>query len=88
MVLLAMMISSPISAGFALIGSIVSVFTAIALGVDKEQIYQGIWNESAIQTSIAIGAIFFVPISVKHGFFTIMASFFSTVIHGAVKHFL
>lgn len=84
LILVATFISSPISAFFALTGSIVSLLTGICLGVDPNYLYSGQWNESAVLTSIAIGSIFFVPNSWKHIFFTVLGAIFSSIIQGAI----
>jgi urea transporter len=79
-----MFISSPISAAFALTGSVISLVVGIGLGVDPDYLYSGQWNESAVLSSIAIGSIFFVPNSWKHFIFTILCAVFSSIIQGAI----
>ena len=55
-----MCICSPISGGFALLGSSLATLTALGLGASSESVYQGLWGYSAVLSSIAIGGMFFV----------------------------
>jgi urea transporter len=75
-----MIICSPISAIFAFGAGIISVCTALMLGVDPHLIYDGHFSESPILTAIGLGGIFFVANSKKHLAFTMIASFFCTII--------
>ena len=86
--LVGMAICSPISAGFALLGSSVATLTALGLGASSTTVYAGLWGYSAVLSSIAIGGIFFVANSVSCFVFTILAAVFSAIIHGAVASFM
>ena len=86
--LIGMMICSPISAGFALLGSIVSTLTALGLGASSSSVYAGLWGYSASLSSIAIGGMFFVANSYKTLLYAILAAIYSGIIHGAVSSFL
>lgn len=62
--LVGMAICSPISAAFALLGSIVSTLTALGLGASPASVYAGLWGYSAVLSSIAVGGLFFVANSI------------------------
>jgi len=81
-------VCSPISAFFALLGSIVSTLTALGLGASAASVYAGLWGYSAVLSSIAIGGMFFVANSVTLFVYAILAGVFSAVIHGAVASYM
>jgi urea transporter len=83
-----MLISSPISAFFALLGSTVSTLTAIGLGASTKTLYAGLWAYSAVLTSIAIGGMFFVMNRRSTFFYTVLAAIITCIIHGATSSFL
>lgn len=86
-VFLAMAICSPISACAALAGSIISMLTAVALGMDAENLYQGSWAFSAIMTSITLGGMFFVLNSKKSIIFAILGTMLTVITQSAVDSF-
>lgn len=86
--LIGMAICSPISAGFALLGSVVSTLTALGLGASSSSVYMGLWGYSASLSSIAIGGMFFVVNSYKTVCYAILAAVYSAIMHGAVGSFL
>ena len=86
--LVGMAVCSPISAGFALLGSSVATLTALGLGASSTSIYAGLWGYSAVLSSIAIGGMFFVANSITCVSYTILAALFSAVVHGAVASFM
>ena len=86
--LVGMAICSPISAGFALLGSTVSTLTALGLGASATSVYQGLWGYSAVLSSIAVGGMFFVANSFTLLAYAILAAVFSAVIHGSMVSIL
>ncbi len=86
--LVGMAVCSPISAFYALVGSIVSTLTALGLGATPASIYAGLWGYSAVLSSIAVGGMFFVANSFTHFSYTVLAALFSAVIHGAIASLL
>lgn len=81
-------ICSPIGAASTLLGTTVSTLTAIALGASPAEVYYGLWGFSAVLSAIAVGGMFFVLDSFSALLYTVFASYFSAVIHGAVKSFM
>jgi len=51
---------SPIISFYALFGSIVSILTAMGMGVNQSNLYAGLWGFSGSLSSIALGGNFFV----------------------------
>lgn len=83
-----MFICSPISSGFALLGSAVGVLTGLWLGVTPASLYAGLWGFSAVLTSIAIGGMFFVVNRFSTFAFAVIAAMITAIIHGATGAFL
>ena len=83
-ILAGMAICSPISAGFALLGSSISTLTALGLGVSSASVYMGLWGYSAALSSIAVGGMFFVANSFTLFLYAVLAAIFSAVIHGGM----
>lgn len=86
--LIGMLFCSPISAGFALLGSFVSTLTALGLGASADSVYAGLWGFSATLTAIAIGGMFFVMNTWSAFFYTIASCVFTSIMHGATASFM
>ena len=86
--LIGIAVCSPISALFALMGSIVSTLTALGLGATPASVYAGLWGYSAVLSCIAIGGMFFVANSMTNFFYAVFAGVFSAIIHGAVASYM
>jgi len=87
-ILVGMAVCSPISAGFALLGSVISTLTALGLGASSTSVYMGLWGYSAVLSSIAVGGMFFVANSLSLFIYAILASIFTAIIHGAIASLL
>lgn len=86
--LVGMAVCSPISAFFALLGSIVSTLTALGLGASAASVYAGLWGYSAVLSCIAVGGMFFVANSFTLFVYVIFAGVFSAIFHGALASVL
>ena len=87
-ILIGMCFCSPISAVFALLGSVISTLTALGLGASSASVYAGLWGYSASLTSIAIGGMFFVMNSYKTLVYAVLAACYSGIVHGAIASLL
>lgn len=87
-ILVGMAVCSPISAGFAFLGSAISTLTALGLGASSTSVYMGLWGYSAVLSSIAVGGMFFVANSFSLFIYAILASIFTAIIHGAIASLL
>jgi len=87
-ILVGMAVCSPISAGFALLGSVISTLTALGLGASSTSVYMGLWGYSAVLSSIAVGGMFFVANSLSLFIYAILASIFTAITHGAIASLL
>ena len=83
-----MCISSPLSALFALLGSVICVLTAMGLGADASSIYAGLWGFSGALTAIAIGGIFIYMNKLEAFLYFVLASISTVIIHGATIAYL
>lgn len=86
--LIGMALCSPISAGFALMGSFVSTMTALGLGASTQSVNEGLWGFSATLTSIALGGNFFVLNSWACFLYAVVGSMFTAIMHGATAGFM
>ncbi|XP_015116209.1 urea transporter 2 [Diachasma alloeum] len=57
---LAMLIYSPTTALFSLIGAIIGSLSALGLGVPHESVYSGLWGYNSLLSSCSLGGIFLV----------------------------
>jgi urea transporter len=60
LILAGIAICSRIAAAFALVGSIVGMLTALAVGADGYAIYHGLWGFNPVLCAMAIGGVFYV----------------------------
>lgn len=60
LVVAGMAICSRIAAGFALLGSVVGLLTALAAGADGFDVYHGLWGFNSVLSAVAIGGVFYV----------------------------
>lgn len=86
--LIGMFLCSPLSAGFALLGSFISTLTALGLGASTESVNDGLWGFSATLTSIAIGGMFYVMNSWTAFFYTVVSCVFTSIMQGATASFM
>jgi urea transporter len=60
LIVAAMAVCSRIAAGFALVGSLVGLLVALAVGADGFAAYHGLWAYNSVLCAIAVGGVFFV----------------------------
>jgi solute carrier family 14 (urea transporter) len=73
MILAGVAVCSPISSLFALLGSTVGLVCAVALGVDAQEIFAGLWGYNAVLGCVAMGGVFYI-LSVKVAVLAVMCS--------------
>ncbi len=83
LILAAVFLCSPISAGIGLMGSAISVIVAIALGIDLQSVYLGLWGFNSVLTSIALGGIFYAPLPGSIGI-ALLAALVCALLHGGL----
>jgi urea transporter len=76
-------INSLRGAAFALIGSIVSLGTALVFGANAAAIASGLFGFSAVLTAMAVGAVFARP-SFRGTLYAILATIFTVVVQAAL----
>lgn len=81
--LVAIAVSSLRGALFAIIGSVVSLATAIAFGAKGASIQAGLYGFSAVLTAMAVGAVFNQP-SVQVTLYAILATVFTVIVQAAL----
>ena len=81
-------IGSPISAGFVALGSLISTATCVALGVQPDSVYSGVWGFSGVLTSIVFGGIFIYMNKLAAFLYMILAVICTTLMHGATIAYL
>jgi urea transporter len=79
----ALLISSPWAAAFAVAGSIVSVTVAWILGASPAEIDSGLYGFSPVLTAIALGCVFFKP-SWRVALFALLGTVFAVITQGAL----
>ncbi|WP_137387703.1 urea transporter [Rhodoligotrophos defluvii] len=82
MFILALLVSSGWAAGFAILGSIVSVAVALALGSSPAAIDAGLYSFSPVLTAIALGCVFFKPSS-RVALFALLGTVFAVIVQAA-----
>lgn len=60
LVLAGMLVCSRIAAGFALVGSVIGLLTALAVGADGFDVYHGLWGFNSFISAVAIAGVFYV----------------------------
>eukprot|EP00026_Physarum_polycephalum_P006079 Phypoly_transcript_06120.p1 GENE.Phypoly_transcript_06120~~Phypoly_transcript_06120.p1 ORF type:complete len:546 (+),score=77.49 Phypoly_transcript_06120:117-1754(+) len=83
-ILVGMAFCSPISSAFALVGSAVGLVSAVALGVDAQEIFAGLWGYNAVLGCVAMGGVFYI-LSVKVAFLALMCGILCTILLGTFK---
>jgi urea transporter len=81
--LLAILVNSRISAGFAALGSLLGLLTALALGGDGVAIYHGLYGFNPVLCAIALGGLFFV-LTWRSAVYALVAAVFSAIVFAAV----
>lgn len=79
----AIAVSSPRSAAFAVLGSVVSLIVAIAFGAKAGAIGAGLYGFSAVLTAMAVGVVFNQP-SVRVTLYAILAAIFTVIVQAAL----
>lgn len=87
-ILVGIFLSSPISAGFTLLGSAISLLTCMSLGVDPKNVYSGAYSQTSILSIIAVGGMFFQANSGKLLAYATMAAMFSVIVYAGLSNFL
>ena len=81
--LLAILVNSRISAGFAALGSLLGLLTALALGGNGVLIYHGLYGFNPVLCAIALGGLFFV-LTWRSAAYALVAAVFSAIVFAAV----
>ncbi len=76
-------VSSRAAAAFALLGALVAVVTAHALGAESDLITAGLLGFSPVLTAVALGAVFYRP-SPRVLAYTLLATVLSVIVHGSM----
>jgi len=76
-------VSSIPAAVFALVGAVVGLITAHALGAESQLITAGLLGFNPVLTAIALGAVFYRP-SVRVVIYTLLATVLSVIVQGAM----
>ena len=80
--ILALLVSSGWAAGFAILGSVVSVAVALGLGASPTNIDAGLYSFSPVLTAIALGCVFFKP-SWRVALFALLGTVFAVIVQAA-----
>jgi urea transporter len=81
--LLAILVNSRISAGFAALGSLLGLLTALALGGNGVAIYHGLYGFNPVLCAIALGGLFFA-LTWRSAVYALVAAVFSAIVFAAV----
>ena len=81
--LIAILVNSRISAAFAVLGSLVALLTALALGANGFLIYHGLYGFNAVLCAIALGGLFYV-LTWKSAIYALLAAMFSVIAFAAI----
>ena len=76
-------VSSLPAAVFALLGAVVGLITAHALGAESQLITAGLLGFNPVLTAIALGAVFYRP-SLRVVLYTLLATVLSVIVQGAM----
>jgi urea transporter len=76
-------VSSLPAALFALLGAVVGLITAHALGAESQLITAGLLGFNPVLTAIALGAVFYRP-SLRVVLYTLIATVLSVIVQGAM----
>ncbi len=87
LVLAGMAVCSRIAAGFALVGSLVGLLVAVALGGDGFAAYHGLWGYNSVLCAVAIGGVFFV-LDRRSAVLAVLCAAAGAVLFAAVGTFL
>jgi urea transporter len=85
--LVAILVNSRISAAFAVLGSVVALLTALALGANGFLIYHGLYGFNAVLCAIALGGLFFV-LTWRSAVYALLAAAFSVAAFAGIAVFL
>ncbi|MGD1806346.1 urea transporter [Dapis sp. BLCC M126] len=61
LIFVGLILYSPMGSIFALLGSAIGLLTGMALGIDHNVLYFGLWGYNSTLTAIATGGIFYAP---------------------------
>lgn len=73
------------AAVFAWAGSVVAIWTAMFLGADTHDIYDGLFQFSAVLTAIGLGTAFYKPKSGRVILYALLGTIFTVVAQGALN---
>jgi urea transporter len=80
---IALLVNSPLAAGFALAGSAIGLGIALALGGDGYTVYHGMYGYNAVLCAIAVGSVFYV-VNWKSAFYALVCALFGTIVTAAL----
>ncbi|MEO1377968.1 MAG: urea transporter [Cyanobacteria bacterium J06635_10] len=83
LILAAVFLCSPISGVMGLMGSVMSVIVANALGIDLQSVYVGLWGFNSVLTAIALGGVFYAPLPIGIGI-ALLAALVCALLHGGL----
>lgn len=83
LLLVGLAVSSLWAAAFALLGALVGLITAHALGAESQLITAGLLGFNPVLTAIALGAVFYRP-SVRVVIYVLVATVLSVIVQGAM----
>ncbi|KAG7191067.1 hypothetical protein KM043_007109 [Ampulex compressa] len=81
---LAILIYSPISAGFAFVGALVGSLAGLEFGASYEEVYSGVWGFNSLLTAVALGGNLFVLNGQTAGA-TLVAIAYTSIVQYAVQ---
>ena len=84
MLLCAIVMASRISGIFAVLGSLIGVLTAIAVGAPESEIAEGLWGYDATLAAICVGGMFF-RLSKRICILAVFAALQAVLLHGALR---
>ena len=80
---LALAVSSPVVALFAVVGSTLALATSLVLGADTTSVSAGLFGFSAVLTAIALGTTFYSP-GMRVVAYTLVGVIFTVIVQGAL----
>lgn len=84
LVVIGLAVSSLWAAGFALTGSAVAVFLALALGAGITDISAGLYGFSPVLTAVALGCVFYQP-SLRVALYALLGTVFTVIVQAAMN---